>query len=142
MAKTYSKMLELGTPLPNFRLQNTVDSTWVDSAELPQSSGYLIAFICNHCPYVIHIEKQLAAVCQKFSEQGIYTLGISANDPVNYPDDAPDKMREKAMDLGYTFPYLFDESQKVAQSFHAVCTPEFYLFDADKKLVYLSLIHI
>lgn len=130
-----SKMLPLGTSLPTFTLPDTVSGRMVSSSELAGRPA-LVAFICNHCPYVRHIQRELAKVGQECQEKGVGMVAISANDPATYPDDAPDKMAEEARQTGYVFSYLFDESQSVAKAFNAACTPEFYLFDARGRLVY------
>ena len=128
-------MLPLGTQMPEFRLPNT-EATLINSKELTPQKGYLVAFICNHCPFVIHIQDKMAEVFKKVQGLGIYACAINSNDVVNYPEDSPEKMKETHQKLGYSFDYLFDESQEIAKQFDAACTPEFYLFDSQKKLVY------
>ncbi len=135
MARTPSTMLPLGTQMPEFILPNT-ESTMINSKELPLQKGYLVAFICNHCPFVIHIQDKMTEVFKSIQGLGIYTCAISSNDVVNYPDDSPEKMKEAHQKIGYTFDYLYDETQDTAKQFNAACTPEFYLFDDQKKLVY------
>jgi peroxiredoxin len=130
-----SEMLALGTPMPAFSLPDTVSSRIVSSAELAGKPSVVI-FICNHCPYVKRIRDGLAAFGRSLAELGVPMVAISSNDPTNYPDDAPDKMKAEATAAGYPFPYLFDESQAVAKAFRAACTPELYIFDRDGKLAY------
>jgi peroxiredoxin len=130
-----SQMLALGTPMPAFSLPDTVSSRTVSSAELAGKPSVVI-FLCNHCPYVKHIQSGLAAFGRTCAEQGVPMVAISSNDPATYPDDAPDKMTAEAKSAGYSFPYLFDESQAVAKAFSAACTPDLYIFDAQGKLAY------
>ena len=129
-----SSMLPLGTPLPAFTLPDTVSGRSVSSQTLAGKPGVVI-FICNHCPYVKHIRGALADL-GRFYAGRVGIVAINANDPVTYPDDNPQAMAREAADAGYTFPYLFDESQAVAKAFHAVCTPDLYIFDAAGKLAY------
>ena len=136
MARTPSNMIELGTSAPDFRLLDTIWDKPLSRDECRREKGLLVMFICNHCPYVKLIEKALGDLGRDFLQSGIGIVAISSNDVVNYPDDHPDKMREKAKELGYTFPYLYDETQDVAKAYGAACTPDFFLFDADLKLVY------
>ena len=130
-----SQMLPLGTPMPAFSLPDVTTVRAVSSAELAGKPSVVI-FICNHCPYVKRIRDGLAAFGRTCAEQGVPMVAISSNDPTTYPDDAPDKMKAEAKQAGYSFPYLFDESQAVAKAFNAACTPEFYVFDAQGKLAY------
>jgi len=130
-----SNMLPLGTALPRFSLPDTVSGRTVASSELAGKVS-VIAFICNHCPYVKHIQKGLADFGRSAAERGVVLFGVSPNDPVSHPADGPDKMALEARAAGYVFPYLFDETQDVARAFNAACTPEFYVFGADGKLAY------
>jgi len=130
-----SNMLPLGTALPRFRLRDTVSSRVVSSDELAGKPS-VVAFICNHCPYVKHLRQGLADLGRYCAERDIGLVGVSSNDPTSYPEDAPDKMAVEARESGYTFPYLFDDSQDVARAFNAACTPEFYVFDAQGLLAY------
>ncbi|HEX5102076.1 MAG TPA: thioredoxin family protein [Polyangiaceae bacterium] len=130
-----SSMLPLGTPLPSFRLTDTVSGRSVAAGDFG-GRPLVVAFICNHCPYVKRIRDGLAAFGRFASERQVGFVGISSNDPAAYPDDAPDKMALEARDAGWTFPYLFDDTQETARSFQAACTPEFYVFDAAGKLAY------
>jgi len=135
VAKTPSTMLALGTEAPPFRLP-TPDGKLVSLDDLRGGPGFVVAFVCNHCPYVKHIRDELARFGRDAAALGVRMAAISANDVDAYPADAPERMAEEARDAGYTFPYLYDESQEVAKAYRAACTPEFYLFDGDAKLVY------
>ena len=135
MALTYSSMLDLQTDLINFNLHNVVGNNTFSSSELNISKPTLIMFICNHCPYVIHYHEQIKILASEYTD-AINLVAISSNDVVNYPEDSPEKMNQLWSRLGLKFPYLFDESQEVAKKYKAECTPEFYLFNLDKKLVY------
>ena len=135
MALTPSTMLELGTPLPEFRLPDP-SGKLVASDDFKDSPALLVAFICNHCPYVKHLRRELAQFAKDYQESGLAMVAINANDVSNYPDDSPAKMAEEVEEVGYVFPYLYDESQGVAKAYRAACTPEFYLFDADRRLAY------
>jgi peroxiredoxin len=130
-----STMLPLGTPLPAFRLKDTVSGRLVAADEL-RGRPSVVAFICNHCPYVKHIRSSLADFGRYCAEHDVKLVAISSNDVAAYPDDAPDKMALEASTQGYSFPYLYDETQSVARAFEAACTPEFYVFDARGKLAY------
>ncbi|MHC4880126.1 MAG: thioredoxin family protein [Planctomycetota bacterium] len=135
MVKTASTMLPLGTKAPEFSLPN-VDGSQVSLADFADRKGLLVIFMCNHCPFVIHLREQLAAFANEYQEKGLGIAGISSNDVANYPDDSPEKMNEEAASAGYTFPYLYDETQEVAKAYRAACTPDFFLFDGDMSLVY------
>ncbi|MEO0794613.1 MAG: thioredoxin family protein [Verrucomicrobiota bacterium] len=135
MAAVNSTMLPLGTPAPEFALPD-VDGNTVSLAQFDGASAYVVAFICNHCPYVIHIRKDLARVAMEYHEQGVTIIGINSNDYEKYPDDSPEKMRSQIFEAGYTFPYLIDETQEVAKAYRAACTPDFYVFDRDRYLCY------
>ena len=136
MALTPSNMLPLGTTAPDFNLLNTVDEAMVSLRDARGSQGTLIMFICNHCPFVKHVNVQLSQLARDFQEKGINTIAISSNDVENYPDDSPELMKANAVEHGFIFPYLYDETQEVARAYDAACTPEFYVFDQDLKLVY------
>lgn len=136
MARTESKMLPLGTKAPNFKLIDTIDNKLKTLQELKGIKGTLIMFICNHCPFVIHVNAQLAQLAKDFVSRGINCIAISSNDVENYPQDAPDLMKQNALDNGFIFPYLYDQTQEVAKAYDAACTPDFFLFDEDLKLVY------
>ncbi len=128
-------MLALGTPAPDFHLPDTRGKT-IALADYAKAPALLVMFICNHCPYVQHIRAGLAGLALEFQARGAAVVGINANDAVHYPDDSPRKMKEEVAHFGYTFPYLYDETQEVAQAYHAACTPDFFLFGPDHKLVY------
>lgn len=136
MAETASKMLALGTKAPEFVLPDTISCKKLSLKELKSEKATVVMFICNHCPYVIHINKVLVDVANRYIKQGISFVAISSNDVVNYPEDSPEKMKEQALKLGYPFPYLYDETQSVAKDYDASCTPDFFVFDRDMKLVY------
>jgi len=128
-------MLPLGTPAPDFALPN-VDGKVVSLADFNKSPGLLVVFMCNHCPYVKHIRDALVQLVREYQPRGIAAVGISSNDAGQYPDDGPAKMADEARTAGFTFPYLFDESQAVAKAYRAACTPDLFLFGNDRKLVY------
>ena len=135
MAKTPSTMTALGTAAPDFRLPDT-NGKLVARDDFRDAPGLLVMFICNHCPYVKHIRDGLAAFGRDYANKGLAIVGINSNDVANYPDDSPAKMAEEVQSAGYTFPYLFDDSQAVAKAYAAACTPDFFLYDRDRKLVY------
>jgi len=136
MAETASSMLELGTPAPDFRLVETA-GTIVDLDSVTRGAkGLLVVFLCNHCPFVIHLRDQLASFSREYADKGLAMVGINSNDVATYPDDAPAKMALEKERVGYAFPYLFDESQAVAKAYRAACTPDFFLFDSDLRLAY------
>jgi peroxiredoxin len=128
-------MLALGTAAPEFALPDTTGRT-VRLADFQNAPALLVMFICNHCPYVKHIQAELAKVGREYQTRGVAVVGISSNDVSNYPEDSPAGMAEEARTAGYTFPYLYDESQAVARAYRAACTPDFYLFDRARRLVY------
>jgi peroxiredoxin len=128
-------MLPLGTRLPRFRLPD-LDGRFVSPDDVRDSQALLIAFICHHCPFVRHIRQEFARVCREYQSRGVAVIAINSNDIVEFPEDGPDGMRQEARDAGYSFPYLFDESQDVAKAFRAACTPDLFLFDAARTLVY------
>jgi peroxiredoxin len=135
MARTPSTMLPLGTIAPDFRLADT-NGKLVSLGELTGSPALLVMFICNHCPFVKHIRSELAQLGRDYIPRGVAIMAISSNDAANYPDDSPAKMAEEARAAGYNFPYLYDESQAVAHAYHAACTPDFFLFDRNHRLLY------
>jgi len=137
MAVTPSNMLPLATIAPEFNLFDTISGEYKSLSYLQGQKGTLIMFICNHCPYVIHIKEQLIALAQDYAKQGIQMIAISANDSVNYPQDAPEKMTAMMTEWGNPFAaYLYDESQQTAKAYLAACTPDFYLFDDSLACVY------
>jgi peroxiredoxin len=135
MALTPSTMLPLGTTAPDFQLPDTNGKS-VALADFAQAPALLVMVICNHCPYVKHIRAGLAQLARDYQPRGVAIVGISANDAVNYPEDSPVKMKTERRAAGYTFPYLYDETQAVAKAYRAACTPDFFLFDKGRKLVY------
>lgn len=135
MVKTASTMLPLGTPAPDFSLLN-VDSKTVSLADFADAKALVVIFMCNHCPFVKHLASGLAEFGRECQAKGAAVVAISSNDVANYPDDSPEQMVHEVENRGYTFPYLYDEDQSVAQAYKAACTPDFYVFDADKKLAY------
>jgi len=135
MARTPSNMLALGTKLPEFELPDTVSGKMISSDSLAASVS-VVMFICNHCPYVKHVNDQLVKLSNDYIPKGVKFIAISSNDVIGYPEDAPEKMKAVAKELGYPFPYLYDESQDVAKAFDAACTPDFYLFNKEGELVY------
>ena len=134
MAVTPSTMLALGTAAPDFSLPDTEGA--VVSCSDFAGKPLLVMFICNHCPFVKHVRGKLAELCHGYQQKGIAVVGINSNDPEDYPDDSPDNMAREVITAGYTFPYLYDETQQVAKAYRAACTPDFFLFDAQHKLVY------
>lgn len=137
MAATPSNMLPLGTIAPDFYLPDSISGQQMGLQQLQGARGTVIMFICNHCPYVLHVKQQLIAIAQQYAALGISSIAISANDIENYPQDAPDKMRELMAEWGNPFAaYLYDESQAVAKAYQAACTPDIYLFDAKLACVY------
>jgi peroxiredoxin len=128
-------MIDIGTPLPSFSLPDFDGKTMTD-ADFAGSKGLLVAFICNHCPFVRHIRQEFARFAKEYQAKGLTVVAIASNDTKEFPEDGPAGMKEEATEVGYTFPYLFDEKQKVAQSFHAACTPDLFLFDANRRLAY------
>jgi len=133
---TPSTMISLGTPAPMFSLPDTVSGSVLNLQELRSEKATVIMFICNHCPFVKHVQYELVKIANDYSEKGVSFIAISSNDVDNYPDDAPDKMKTVAEQLNYPFPYLYDESQNVAKAYQAACTPDFFIFDGDLALVY------
>jgi thiol-disulfide isomerase/thioredoxin len=136
MAQTPSTMTPLGSVLPSFTLPDVVSGKRVSDTDFADAPALLVMFICNHCPFVRHVRAGLAAFARDYQPRGLAIVAISSNDTDAFPQDGPDGMREEAREAGYTFPYLFDESQEVAKAFQAACTPDFFLFDGDRRLVY------
>lgn len=135
MVRTASTMLPLGTECPPFSLPNVVDGKTISGGGFT-GKPLLVMFICNHCPFVKHLRSALADFGREYQQKGLSIVAISSNDVTTHPDDSPDLMQDEAREAGYTFPYLYDESQEVAKAFHAACTPDFFLFDAAGKLAY------
>jgi thiol-disulfide isomerase/thioredoxin len=135
MTATPSTMLELGTALPPFRLPDA-DGMPVSSDQFRAGPGLLVVFICPHCPFVRHIRSELARFAFEYHAKRLPIVAINSNDSIAFPDDTPEGMKKEAEEVGYTFPYLVDESQAIAKAFRAACTPDFFLFDKDRKLAY------
>jgi peroxiredoxin len=136
MALTESTMLELGTPAPDFSLPDVVTGKLVRRDDFIGKKALLVAFICAHCPYVKHLEKGLALLVDELADQPLGVVAISSNDAEHFPEDSPAKLKAQAENVGFNFPYLYDETQDVARAFKAACTPDFFVFDEDFKLVY------
>ncbi|MBP6803323.1 MAG: thioredoxin family protein [Chloroflexi bacterium] len=136
MAAVPSNMLALGTEAPDFVLPDTVSGKTLSLTDLKSDVATVIMFICNHCPYVKHVNKELARLAHDYQVRGVAFVAISSNDVAAYPADSPEQMRLVAAEQGYPFPYLYDEDQSVARAYEAACTPDFYIFDAGMKLVY------
>jgi peroxiredoxin len=135
MAETPSTMLATGTVAPDFRLPDT-QGKQVSLDDFKDAPALLVAFICNHCPYVKHVRSKFAEVARDYQWRGVGVVAISSNDADSYPDDGPAEMAKEVTLAGYTFPYLYDETQQVAKAYRAACTPDFFLFDHDRRLVY------
>ena len=136
MALTPSTMLALGTPAPEFRLSEAATGRRIALADFAASPAVVVAFICNHCPYVVHLRTALAEFGRDCARRGITLIGINANDAERYPADSPERMAEEVRSAGWTFPYLYDPTQETARAYRAACTPDFYLFDRNRRLVY------
>lgn len=136
MARTPSKMLPLGTQAPDFLLPDTVSGRTRSFTDLKGTRATVVMFICNHCPFVKHVNPELVRLAHTYTPKGVGWIAISSNDVENYPEDHPDKMRETARMEGYPFPYLYDATQEIARDYQAACTPDFYLFDSEGLLVY------
>ncbi|MFB8791796.1 MAG: thioredoxin family protein [Potamolinea sp.] len=136
MARTASTMLPLGTKTPDFQLPDVVSGKTISLDTFAGKRGLLVMFICRHCPFVKHIQIELAQIGKDYVNTDIAIVAISTNDASKYPDDAPDKLKEMATELGFTFPFCYDESQATAKAYTAACTPDFFLFDGTQQLVY------
>lgn len=136
MVLTPSNMLPLGTKAPDFKLWDVIGDKDLSLHELKSDIATVVMFICNHCPYVKHVQKGLVELANDYIPKGISFIAICSNDIENYPDDSPENMKAVAKRLGYPFPYLFDESQKIARAYDATCTPDFYIFDEELRCVY------
>lgn len=135
MVRTASTMLQLGTPAPDFSLPDT-NGKIVSLADFIDAPALLVIFLCNHCPYVKHVADELARLAKEYQKRGVAVVGINANDWQQYPDDSPEKMAEEVRARGYPFPYLADETQEAAKAYRAACTPDFFVFDKDRRLAY------
>ena len=131
-----SLMLPLGTPAPLFSLRDVVSDQRYSLASFKGKAALQVMFICRHCPYVVHVEQEIAKIGRDYTDTGLGIIGISSNDPAQYPDDAPPRLKEMAERLGFNFPFCFDETQDVAMAYGAACTPDFYLFDRERRLAY------
>ena len=135
MVATMSTMLSLGTEAPDFSLPDARGKI-VSLSDFDKAPALLVIFMCNHCPYVKHVADGLAALAREYQERGVAVVGINSNDVETQPDDSPAKMAEEAKRRGYSFPYLYDQTQEMAKAYHAACTPDFYVFDKQRRLVY------
>lgn len=131
-----STMLPLGTPASDFHLQDVVSGQTISLGNFKDKKALLVMFTCRHCPYVKHVQEELAKIGRDYQSKDIGIVAISSNDIEAYPEDAPESLKEQVQELGFSFPYLYDESQDVARAYKATCTPDFFLFDKDRKLVY------
>lgn len=131
-----SMMVELGTPAPDFSLPSVTTGENATLASFADAAALLVVFMSNHCPYVRHVEAGFASFASEYQAQGLAVVAISANDVVNYPEDAPERLVDQIERAGFTFPYLYDESQQVARSYRAACTPDFFLYDSGRRLAY------
>jgi peroxiredoxin len=136
MAAVSSRMISLGSSLPEFSLPDVVAGVPVSDQWLRQAPVSVVAFICNHCPYVVHVQPELVRLGRDFAASGVAMVAVSSNDVAAYPQDGPAAMADLARQLGFAFPYLYDETQSVARAFEAACTPDFFVFDGDAKLAY------
>jgi hypothetical protein len=136
MPTIQTDFLPIGTPLPTFRLKDPERGTEFASRDLPPTPGLLVMVICNHCPYVVHLRSQFGPFAARYAARGIQSFAVSANDPLAYPEDAPPRLAAVAREMGFGFPYLYDDSQAFVRALRAVCTPEFYLFDGKRHLYY------
>ncbi len=136
MARRTSRMLPLGTPAPSFELRDAVTGRMTSLGSFSSAPALVVAFICNHCPFVKHILDGFVGFAQELGARGLAVIAISSNDAASYPADAPEEMARLAALKRFSFPYLYDESQEIARAYQAVCTPDFYLFDRDRRLVY------
>jgi peroxiredoxin len=135
MALTASTMLELGTKAPDFSLPDT-DGNMVSLSDFDDAPALLVVFTCNHCPFVKHVLDHFLSLAKEYQAKGLAVVGINSNDVESYPDDRPERMAQIAREKGFTFPYLYDETQEVAKSYRAACTPDFFLFDGQRRLAY------
>ncbi|MBK6929596.1 MAG: thioredoxin family protein [Saprospirales bacterium] len=136
MAYTESNMLPLGTKAPDFYLPDTVSGRMLGLKDIASPKATVILFLCNHCPYVLYVNAEIVRLVSEYQARGVAFAGISSNDASAYPEDAPGKMAAHALEIGYPFPYLYDETQEVARAYDAACTPDFYVFDGALRLVY------
>lgn len=135
MVQTASTMLPLGTPAPTFKLPDPAGKVF-SLSQFADNPVLMVAFICNHCPFVKHVRTEFAKLAKEYQDRGVAVVAINSNDVNTHPDDSPEKMAEEIRAIGYTFPYLYDEDQTVAKAYHAACTPDFYVFDKQRELQY------
>lgn len=133
---TSTMALALGTEAPYFSLAEVETGEKVSLDDVAGDAPFVVAFLCRHCPYVKHVQDALAALAREYAARGVGFVGISSNDPADYPDDAPDSLAEQKRQVGFPFPYLFDETQDIARAYRAACTPDFFVFDAERRLAY------
>lgn len=136
MARVNSTMVPLGSPAPGFTLPDTVTGKEITLEDIMGDVATVVMFICNHCPFVVHVNPELVQLAHDYRDRGVGFVAISANDVITHPQDAPDKMKANALSLGYPFPYCYDETQQVARAYDAACTPDFFVYDRDLRLVY------
>ena len=136
MTLTPSTMLPLGTAMPDFRLLDVISNKEVGTDDFRDRRGLLVMFICNHCPYVVHVQEELARIGKDYEAADLAILAVSSNDAANHPEDRPEGLAAQAREQGFSFPYLYDESQVVARTYTAACTPDFFLFGPERTLVY------
>lgn len=136
MSLTTSTMLELGTQAPDFQLPDTVSGQTISLDRFAGQTALLVIFMCTHCPFVQHVKDEIARIDRDYSDKGLGIVAISANSVETHPDDAPDKLKAMAQEMGFSFPFCYDETQETAKVYTAACTPDFFLFDRDRKLVY------
>ena len=136
MVNTSSTMMPLGTAAPDFALTDVTSGKQVRLSDFAADRGLLVMFLSRHCPFVKHVQQKVAEVANSYLDEGLGVVAICSNDVEKYPDDGPENMREQAREVGFAFPYLFDETQEVARAYGAACTPDFFLFDGDQKLAY------
>jgi len=136
MARVNSTMVPLGSPAPGFTLPDTVTGNEITLEDIMGDVATVVMFICNHCPFVVHVNPELVQLAHDYRDRGVGFVAISANDVITHPQDAPDKMKANALSLGYPFPYCYDETQQVARAYDAACTPDFFVYDRDLRLVY------
>ncbi len=136
MARTPTTNIPLGFKAPHFKLPDVISNKDIELNHLVTENGLVVMFICNHCPFVKHVDEGIVSLAKDYQAKGVSFIAISSNDVENYPQDSPELMKEEAEKVGYTFPYLYDETQQVAKAYDAACTPDFYVFDADLKCAY------
>jgi len=136
MAYTESTMLPLGTRAPEFMLPDPAASTLLSLRDVTGQKATVVMFLCNHCPYVLYVNPTIVEIVEEYAQKGVSFVGINSNDAEGYPEDGPDKMPAHAREVGYTFPYLYDQTQQVARAYDAACTPDFYIFDDELNLFY------